>query len=127
MGETVTVTIPAVIPSTVGRIERFGCNRLRVVDLLTTMIRGKTEIVVNAMNALHLPREVLRLMRRFRWNSALHGACVRFLESCVEAKCVLEDEFVKEVTEMVEESSEEAVGYVKYLERVRELVEWCVC
>lgn len=123
MGETVTVTIPAVIPSTVGPIERFGCNRLHVVDLLTTMTRGKTETVVEAVNELHLPCEVLRLMRRFRWNSALHGACVRFVESCVEAKCVLGEEVAEEVTEMVEESSREPVGYVEYLEQVRELVE----
>ena len=127
MGDEVTVTIPAVIPSTVGPIERFGCNRLRIVDLLTTMARGKMETVVSATNTLHLPCEVLRLMRQFRWNSALHGACVRFVESCVEAKCSLGEEFKEEVAKMVEESLEEAVGYVEYLERVRELVEWCVC
>ena len=123
MGETVTVTIPAVIPSTVGRIERFGCNRLRALDLLTAMVRGKAESVVNAVNSLHLPCEVLRLMHRFRWNSALHGACVRFVEGCVEAKYVLGDAFAREVAEMVEESSQEPVGYVEYLEKVREFVE----
>ena len=127
MGETVTVTIPAVIPSTVGPIERFGCNRLRVLDLLTTMVRRKAESVVNAANSLQLLCEVLRLMHRFRWNSALHGACVRFVECCVDAKCVLGDAFAKEVAEMVEESSQELVGYVEYLEKVREFAELRVC